>query len=184
MIVKKNLVTATEVKQSAGADFNVDDALITPMIRKAQDMYIGQALGSTFYNHIMSASTSNTLTSDETALIDDYIKPCLLEWSILSALSVIKTKTTNKGVNTENAQYVLNADRADYKEKKQEIRDFAEFYLKRLNKYLCDYSNLFPLFENPSDLENLRKNGKSFFGGMYLPRTSPNNKTDQYKYNN
>jgi hypothetical protein len=50
---------------------------------------------------------------------------------------------------------------------RQTIRDLAEFYLRRLNQYLCDYGYLFPEYQNPEPYENLVANSKSYFGGVY-----------------
>jgi hypothetical protein len=180
-IIKKYFVSAQEVKIAGGADFNVDDSKLNPFILKAQDAYIGGVLNSDFYNHLMLAATNNTLTQDETDLINDYIKPALLEWAILTALPHIKTGIVNKGVGTESAQYYFNADRADYKEKKDEIRNFADYYTKRLEQYLCDYYNLFPLYKNPSDKVNQKSRSANNFGGFYMPNRRPERKDEQYR---
>lgn len=176
-----NFITATELKNNTGASFNIDDSLINPMIKKAQDVYIGSALNSDFYEVLMDKSFNNLLSIDETTLIDKYIKPTLIEWSYLSCLSNIKSKTTNQGVVNESSQYAINADRADFKDKKQEIRDFAEFYLKRLNTYLCDYSELYPLYLNPSDKVNQSRNNTSYFSGIYIPKSNNIKRDDQYR---
>lgn len=181
-MAKVNFITTTELKQNSGCEFNVDDSKLNPFIRKSQDMYIGGALNSDFYQHLMDAKIANTLTADEITLIDDYIKPALYEWSLLEAFSNLTVKTTNQGNNQEVSQYSVIADNLRYKERKQEIRDVAEFYTKRLNKYLCDYQELYPLYLNPGDKVNQMRNTTSYFSGIHIKKGGYCNRPDdQYR---
>lgn len=180
-MIRKQYVSSVEVKQLTTVENNVDDAKINPLIFKAQDMHIQPILGSDFHNHLQEGIENDTLTQDEKDLINDYIKPALVDWTHYIAITQLANKTTNKTVANEFSQYTINAERASQKDLKNELRDSAEFYTKRLANFLCLNSDLFPLYENPTDKENLHKNSKSYFSGIYIPRRGVNNKYTQYK---
>lgn len=152
---------------------NVDDNILVPFIEKAQDLHIQQALGSSFYNHLKNAITGSTLTSAETTLIREYIQPALCEWTLYEVLPHIQYKLTNKSVSQQSSEFSQPSTLEDIKYLRNTVRDMAEFFLKRLNKQLCDYPNLYPAFLNPTTPENLARNGKSYFGGIHIPKRGP-----------
>lgn len=180
-MIRKQYITTVELKQLTNIESNVDDAKLNPIIFKAQDMYIQNILGSSFHIHLQEAIDAASLSSEETALITDYIKPALAEWSYYMSITQLANKVTNKTVGNENSTYLVNAERASQKDLKNEIRDMAEFYTKRLATYLCLNSELFPEYENPEANETLHKNNKSYFSGMYIPHRGVRNQFTQYK---
>lgn len=170
-MIKTQFIDTDYLKENSLIEFNVDDAKLNPLIFKAQDMYIAPILGSDFYNHLQEgAASGGTLTTGEYNLIVDYIMPAVVEYTAYMSINQVTSKITNKSVAQENSQYAIAADRANRTDLKNEIRDLAEFYLKRLQKFLCDHSELFPIYQTPSSVENLPKNSKSFFNGIYLPK--------------
>lgn len=174
-------ISAEYLKENTTVEFNVDDAKINPIVVTAQDMYIAQALGSDFYEYLMEKAFNNSLSNDEEGLIRKFIMPALTHWSHYLLLNQTRAKLTNKSLSLENSQYSNSADRSDLSLLKNEIRDIAEFYTKRLVTYLCDYSNLFPKYDNPSDKENLKKSSNAYFGGVFIPKRSRATRYDQYK---
>lgn len=166
IIIKKHFITEQYLKQNSSVEFNVDAAKINPFIMRAQDIYIADKLGSTFYEHLMSAKHNDTLTSDEEDLIINYIAPALVDWTIYSAFNSLRTKITNKSQSLESSQYSVASERADLNASKIEIRDMAEFYTTRLVRFLNSNSNLFTLYESATCDENIPKNNSTYFSGM------------------
>lgn len=177
---------------------NVDGAKINPMIFKAQDMHIAEALGSDFYNRLMigtyhylgiqepggpTIDPSLALNPDEEELLIDFIQPALAEWTHYMLVSQLRTKLTNKSASNEFSQYSNTAERADIQDIKGELRNMAEFYTARLIKHLCLHEKLFPLYMNPTDDQNLHASSVAYDSGVYFRRRGRGccNNGSQYK---
>lgn len=166
-------ISTAYLKEQTPIQGNVDDNILVPYIKMAQKIHIQQMLGSAFYNHLCEAIANNSLTSDEVDLLRDYIQPCLAQFTFYEVLPHLNYKPTNKAVSQENSEYSTSSGLDDIKYLRQTVRDMAEFLLSRLHKQLCDYSELYPLYLNPGDKENLQKKNNSYFSGIYLPNSRP-----------
>lgn len=167
---KVKFISTIYLKENTTIEDNVDDNKLVPFIYKCQDIYLQQILGTTFFEHLKDAIVNDSLTTYEDNLIRDYIQNMVSEWTLYEALPFISNKITNKSLSQENYEFGTPSTLDDLKYLRNSIRDMAEFYSKRLNKYLCDNSSLFPVYQNPNSKENLRKNSKSYFSGIYIPK--------------
>lgn len=163
-------VSPNYIKEQTPLQENISDDIIVPYIVAAQDVYIQQALGSTFYQHLKDAIVANTLTADEDDLIRDYIAPVITQFTFYELIPHINYKMTNKAVSTQSSEFSSPSGLDEIKYLRQSVRDLAEFYLKRLNRHLCQFGMNFPLYVAPGSNENLSKNRRSFFNGVYIPR--------------
>tara|TARA_B100000768_G_C11269739_1_gene372815 strand:+ start:1806 stop:2312 length:507 start_codon:yes stop_codon:yes gene_type:complete len=129
-IQRKDLLTFT------GANGNVDTDKLLPSIQMAQDIDIQRLIGTDLYEKLKADITGNTLTGDYLELVDTYIKPCLIHYSMMYALPYLSITIANGGVyrnSAENAQS-LSKDEIDYLVEKE--RDSAQYYSTRLIDYL------------------------------------------------
>lgn len=178
---KVKFISTTYLKENTTIEDNVDDNKLVPFIYKVQDTHLQQILGTTFYTHLKEAVINSTLNSDETTLLRDFIQPMVSEWVLYESIPFLSFKMTNKAVSTENSEYSTPSTIDDIKYLRNTVRDVAEFYSSRLVKYLCDNSSLFPPYLNPDSKENLKKNSKTYFNGVYIPKKSTS--TDIRRYN-
>ena len=158
------------MKQNTTIEDNVDDNKLVPFIYSAQDTHIQQVLGTNFYNRLKSGVTLNNLTTLETDFLTDYVQPCLAQWVYFEAYPFLNFKTTNKAVSKESSEFSQPSELDEIKYMRTAIRDLAEFYLRRIAAYLCDFGYLFPEYQNPDPYENLVANSKAYFSGVYLQR--------------
>lgn len=168
--IKQQLVDTNYIKLNSTVEYNVDDSKLNPNIFKAQDLHLQGVLNSDFMNHLMEAVYNETTNADEDELIEDYIKPMLCEWTVAISLEFLRNKITNKSVSNEYSNYSSSADRANVIDLINTCTNWAEFYTQRLIKYLCDNSNLFPLYVNPTEKVNMKATEKPYFNGLYIPR--------------
>lgn len=172
---KVKFISTTYLKENSTIEDNVDDAKLVPFIKKSQDIYLQQILGTTFYNHLKDAIVNNTLTSDEESLIRDYIQPMVAEYTVYESLPFLSNKLTNKSISQENSEFSTPSGLDELKYLRNTVRDMAEFYGKRLAKFLCDNTSLFPVYSNPDANENLSKSSRAYFSGVYVPKRGPKN---------
>lgn len=155
---------------------NIDEDILIPYVYKAQDINLQQLLGSTFYTRLKAGVVANDLNADEEALIRDYIQNMLVEWTLYYALPNINYKYTNKSVTQDSSEFGTPSALEEVKYLRQNVRDMAEFYSKRLSKFLCDNGNrLFPEYAQESSTANLPKKNRSYFSGVYVPRLKGTN---------
>lgn len=171
------------LKKNSTIQMNVDNDTLTPYILLAQDTHIAEAIGSSFYDHLQNAVATSATTSDELYFLTTFVQPALAQWALWLVLPFLDSKITNKGIVNQNSEWSTTAEEAKYKRMSNAVRDMAEFKLKRLVKYLCDNSILFPEYRNPTSPENLPRNGKAYFSGMYLGNADGGSRgRDRYHY--
>lgn len=174
---KVKFVDANYIKDSTTLELNIDDNKITPVIYKVQDLYLQQSLGTTFYKHLKDGVvatelelSAGTLSNLEKELIVDYIQPVVSEYSLYELIPLMNFNFTNKAVSQKSSEFSQPSNLEDVKYLRSNVKNMAEFYMKRLNKYLCDNSDLFPKYKNPDSKENVKKNGSSYFSGIHIPK--------------
>lgn len=162
-----NFISPKYVKDSTTIQQNVDDNIILPYIQRVQDIHLQQALGTDFFNHLKEQVKSSSLTNDEEDLLRMYVQPMLSEWTFYEVMPHLNYKFTNKAASKESSEFSQPSSLTELKYLRQSVRDMAEFYTERLNKYLCANSELFPEYVQTG--QNLNPNKKSYFSGIYIP---------------
>lgn len=158
------LKTNTTIQQ------NVDENILIPFILRAQEIYLQQLIGSALYDRLKDGVINNNLNSNEDTLLRQYIQPMISEYTFYLALPHINYKLTNKAVSQESSENSNPSGLDEIKFLRNSVLDMAQFYAKRLSKYLCDNDNLFPEYASADSDDNLLPNKKAYFNGVYLPR--------------
>jgi len=169
------LISTATLKKHTPIQDNVDDSLLNPYIYKAQETHIQQILGTNLYDKVLNLVQTNTIgTVSNVAyktVLEDYIVPCLIEYSFYEVMPFISLKITNKSIVRGNAEYAAEGDLADLKYLRQSVRDLAEFYAQRLTNFLRQYSNNYPEYFTNSGLDKIVPNSTSYFSGVYIGGT-------------
>lgn len=172
-------ISEAYLKNNTLIDDNVDTRLIVPSILVSQDMRLHPILGTPFYEDLQSKIIAGTLNADETTLIDNYIAKSLINWVMYECTTSMLYKYRNKSVATKSSE---NAQPIDY-QALQFLRDDrknkAEFYDKRLITYLCEYDNLFPKYKENS--KDMHPDKTAYETSIYLGGASSNCWRDDYK---
>lgn len=176
------LINSAYVKKRSTVMANVEDNILTPAIFIAQDVNIQTILGTNLYDemigefndyrlHTLSGGTDPITTFVESrfiTLVDNYIQPCVLFWTLTEVAYDLYQKNTNKGMVTQSS--TDNSDPVDFKiveKRKAEWKNKAEYYSERLLKYLINNSSTYPLFYSANtDIQS--KSSTNYFCGLYL----------------
>lgn len=129
---------------------NIDVKEIYPHINVAQDKYIKDLLGSKFFDSLKTKIIAATLSDDEKVLIK-LIRPCLSWYICYEALPFLSDKIRNKGVLRSAGTDLTNSEVSVVKYLRQECLNQAEYYLKRIQDYLCENHNLFTDYDHPDN---------------------------------
>lgn len=162
------LVGTDKVKRLTPIQQNVEDNLIIPYIKKAQETHIQQTLGTDLFNKVVADVETNTITGVYKDLLDNYIQPCLIEWTYYEVLPYINFKMTNKSIVQGNSEFSSEVELDDLKYLRSIARDMAEFYSERLIGQLREHQTDYPEYLTNSGLDKLKpKKRANFFGGIY-----------------
>ena len=148
---------------------NIDWDKISPYVLQAQQLYLQQSIGETGLNALSEAVKNNTLTPDELELMREYIQPIVTQYTFWLSLPFINFKATNKALSKESSEYSQAVDLDEMKYLRSSVKDAAEFYQRRLVKYLADHPGRFSWYDQPLALDNLPRTLQSYFGGVYMP---------------
>jgi hypothetical protein len=162
-------ISVDTIKDRTGLHNNVDDKLVKPEIKTAQDMYILPALGSALYNRLQAGITANNLTSDEITLLDNYVVDTLVNYVLSELPQGMSYQFYNKGLlrkQGDNSEYPSMQDMIDVANR---YRARAEFYKQRLIKYLKQNNVLYPLYLNfGSGIDAIKPENDGYTVSIYL----------------
>ena len=141
-------ISRTDLVKNTIIDGNVDTDKFIQFIKISQEIHIQNYLGSKLYDKISADIIASSLTGNYLTLVNDYVQPMLIHYAMTDYLPFAAYQVKNGGVfkhTSENSESVSKSE-VDYLVQKE--RDFAEYYTRRFVDYICNYSNLFPEYNN------------------------------------
>lgn len=179
------LISENYVKERSSVMSNVENTFIRNNILLAQDIHIQDILGSSLYDDIIEQfqdykvdydagvtgiTYSEYVSSDYIYLIDNYIQPCLLFYTLYESIFDLYAKFTNKGIVTQNSDYSEKIEFSYVEKKKADFLNKAEYYAKRITNYLADNLTTYPKYsEGVSEQSDILPNTQQYLSnGWYL----------------
>ena len=177
-------ISAQTIKTYGIIEGNVDDKLISQTIVMVQDMQLQQLLGTDLYREIAGQIDANTLTALNTTLLDDYITNFLMNAVIADGIITFNYRISNKAVITANSDNQQPVNSQDLELIRAKWQSQADFYAKRLTKYLVQESTAYPLYLLNNDISDIQSKSAKYKSGFYLgsTRKSKSNTRINYPY--
>jgi len=164
------LISEQRVKQLTNLDDNVRVEEVTPFIIQSQDLYLQDRIGTKFFDRLKDGVIADDLTTEEKALLNDYIAPMLAHFSVYLMLPGLKYKLVEKGILSGQSEETGATSLDELKYLRQSVLDTAEFYDERLRERLCDVpSGTFPEYSSPGSQGMEPNNDKAYFAGLVTP---------------
>jgi len=162
------LVSEQRLKQWTNLDTNVRTEEITPWIISAQDVYAQTSLGTQFLERIKAGIIANDLNADEKLLLDQYIAPMLMQYSLYLMMPGLKYKLVEKGIVSGNSEDTDATTLDELKYLRQSTLDLAEFYDARLREFLCDATpGTYPQYSTPTPDDGMQPEKRTpYFAGL------------------
>lgn len=158
-------ITEEYIKKNSPVTQAVNMKDLFPHIIAAQELYVQNIMGSEFYEDILEKFENQTLSPEETTLVQDYIKPAVMWRTVSLALPWLQFNLRAKGVLTNTDDNAFATSTLDLKYLRNEASNRAEFQENLLVKYLCKENNLYPLYSQQNGLTKPDK-GPQFNGGI------------------
>lgn len=158
MAFNTEIITIAEVESNALKTATFDDALIEDFILPAQRHYLKPFLGSDYYDEILTQVENTSLTSDNSTLLNDWIKPMLAYYIVYDAFPSIRANVTSRGIMINESETSVAASSSDFAMLRQNYLSMAERWKKDCEDYINDVkdsdSSKYPDFKPKNDFNN------------------------------
>lgn len=169
-------ISVDDLKKNTPIDMNVEDSILEMSILDSQNIDIQDILGTTLYTSIVSLVTSGDISSEDYSdyknLLDDFIWPLQIKFSLYRSVMPMRVSFRNKGLMENNSDNSAPVDKEFVTYVENKIRNDVEFYSNKLKGYLCWFFDKYPdekcnTPDNRADYtEPNRKD--SYYPGIYL----------------
>ena len=144
-IKREDLVRSTALGGS------IDTDKFIQWIKVAQEIHITNYLGSDLYNKISADIIAGTLAGNYLSLVNDYVQPMLIHFSMVEYLPFGAYSISNGGVYKHNSENSTSVDKGEVDFLIEKERKIAEYYVQRFIDYMSSNQNLFPEYNTNSD---------------------------------
>ena len=144
-IKREDLVRSTALGGS------IDTDKFIQWIKVAQEIHITNYLGSDLYNKISADIIAGTLAGNSLSLVNDYVQPMLIHFSMVEYLPFAAYSISNGGVYKHNSENSTSVDKGEVDFLIEKERKIAEYYVQRFLDYMSSNQNLFPEYNTNSD---------------------------------
>jgi hypothetical protein len=139
------------IKDRTGISSNIDEKLVVPEIKTAQDMYILPLLGTTLYERMLDGISAANLNTHETKLRNEYIIDTLVYYTLAEMPLPLSFQMMNIGAIRKSNANAETPSMSDLIDIANHYRKKAEFYAERMVTYLRNNCDLFPEYKNQTD---------------------------------
>lgn len=146
------LITRDDLVRFTAVNGNVDTDKFIQFVKIAQDIHIQTYLGTKLLEKIQSDIVANTLTGNYETLVDTYVKPMLIHWSLVEYLPFAAYTIANKGVYKHSSENSENVEKNEVDFLLEKERQIAQHYSERFISYMSFNQDLFPEYnQNVND---------------------------------
>jgi len=164
-------ISANTIKERSALHTNVDDKLLLPEIKTAQDIYIHPLLGTALYERLQDGIDNANLTADEVALLDNFVTDTLIYYVLSELPTGLSYQFYNKGLVRKTSDNTDQPQMQDLLDISARYRKRAEFYAERMVKFLKQNAaqGKYNLYLNPgSGLDAIHPDNSAYSTTIYL----------------
>lgn len=132
-------IDETYLKQNSPFSQNISVEDIYPFAKKAEDIYIQEAVGTSMYNYlkgVMLASPYNPSAND--ILVLDLVRSALVWYILHDALPFVWVKVRNIGLVKQSGDNMEAVSEGEMNRLQAECKTSGVFYMNRLISFLCE----------------------------------------------
>jgi len=165
------LVSEEKLKAFTSINQNVSPADLIPYILQAQDIYLQNYIGATYYIKLKTQVVNNTVTSNNQFLLDNYIGSAMCNFGFFMALPFLKYKIFNKSVVSPTSENSESITLEELQFLMDQVRSAGETYMKRMIEWMVLHPGDFPDYITPNVLDGqLPERGNPYFGALVTPK--------------
>lgn len=170
------LVSEEKLKTWSELNDNIDTQLLVTNVQVSQEIGLQTLLGTTFYDHLLTAASGNTLTAAERTLLEDYIQPYLIQRAVYESLPHIYMRLMNKSVIIGNTEQGRAVDPKNLEYLRNVYSSRFQFYSQRLMDEIKNNQADFPLYFSWNSTDGMPPSKENYYSGIHIspgPRRIP-----------
>lgn len=160
-------VTREDIVKFTALNGNIDTDKFIQWVKVAQDIHIQNYLGTKLFNKINDAIVANNLANPYLMLLNVYIKPMVIHWTMVEYLPFAAYTIANKGVFKHGSENSTNVEKTEVDFLVEKERSIAQNYTRRFIDYMSFNQSSFPEYNTNSNAD-VYPVKQSDFGGWYL----------------
>jgi len=183
------LISATMLKERTSMHGNVDDKLLYPDIKYAQDVHIKPVLGTALYEKLQALiigvganNISDPSQADYKYLVDTYLVDALLYFSWSYLVMSVSFQLWNKGVVRKQGEDTEVPSMAEIMDLANGYKNRAEYYNNRMKLFIQDQSarlQKYPEYRMPgSTVDTVTPEQRNFSSPIWLGGSDSDNRPD------
>lgn len=155
MAARAFFITENYLKDNSPLSGNVDIDEIYPYAKVVEQIYIQEAIGTTLYDDLITKiNLDNDLSGYPNELVlCRKIRDAVLWYTCFEALPFLAIKLRNIGVVKQTGEGHESATREDVSYLRELCKEKGDFFLKRVQAYLCEFEDLFDAYDTGTDDE-------------------------------
>jgi hypothetical protein len=169
-MAKVILITTKDVKKYSVLNGNIDNDKFIQYIEIAQDIHIQNYLGTDLLEKIQSLLPTDIDLVENVlykTLLESFIKPMLIHWSLVEILPFMVYTVSNGGVFKHSAENTTSVDKNEIDFLVEKERNIAENYTRRFIDFMKFNQSDYPEYISNTN-EDIRPSKTAEFGGWYL----------------
>lgn len=160
-------ITREEIVKFTALNGNIDSDKFVQFIKIAQDTHIYNYLGSKLFKKINDDIVSGTLSGNYVTLLNDYIKPMVIHWSMVEVMPFIGYQIANKGMFKHNSENSTTVDKSEVDFLIEKERQIAQNYSQKFIDHMEVNYGLYPEYYLATTGDQFPKLSTNF-GGWYI----------------
>ena len=166
------LLTPTYIKDRSPLFKNVNDLNIREAIIDSQEIELQRVLGSSLFDEIFEEVENNTVSAENTVLLDDYIAPALKFYSLLELSNFVRNSYTPTGVKQRTQESAQEISYTEFKAYQSKWESRAEYYAKRLSLFIRSEYNATGIYaayyQSSGRIDNILPSKSVYTSAIYL----------------
>lgn len=160
-------VTRDDIVKYTALNGNIDTDKFIQWVKVAQDIHIQNYLGTKLFNKINDGIVNNNLVNPYLMLLNVYIKPMVIHWSMVEYMPFAAYTIANKGVYKHGSENSTNVEKSEVDFLVEKERSIAQNYTRRFIDYMSFNQSSFPEYNTNSNAD-VYPDKQADFGGWYL----------------
>jgi hypothetical protein len=160
-------ITTDDLKRYSAFSGNIDEDKLLQYVKMAQDIHLENYLGTDLKDRLQAGIIADDLSANETTLLNTYVKPMTIHWSIVVALKYIPYVVSNNGVYKKTSENSETLTKSELDSMIEDHRDIAQSYTRKFIDFMCYNKDDYPQYDSNTN-EDTKPSTNSNFGGWVL----------------
>ena len=171
-MAKALFITTEDIKRYSVISGSVDPDKLIFYVEIAQDTEIQNYLGTVLLEKLQALIIAGTVNDPANlaykTLLETYVKPMTIYWSLVQLMSFIPYTIANGGVykHTSESSETVSKDEVDYLAEK--YRDIAQFYTNNFINFMIYNQTTYPEYNANTNDDTYPDTSNADFGGWVL----------------